>query len=122
MSLHSGFVVIDFDEAADMQCWHYFSYYTFLVWIFSWRDLFQVTGTDASCVLCIICSPLSKSRSILPIVPSLLQFQHHLTLFCFTFAFIYFWLNLLVQFTSEFSLSCIDLCKVSIEESNHVIS
>ena len=28
----------------------------FLVWIFSWRNLFQVTGTDASCVLYIICS------------------------------------------------------------------
>ena len=28
----------------------------FLVWIFSWRDLFQVTVTDASCVLYIICS------------------------------------------------------------------
>ena len=30
--------------------------YVFLVWIFSWCDLFQVTGTDASCVLYIICS------------------------------------------------------------------
>ena len=30
--------------------------YVFLVWIFSWRDLFQVTGTDASCVIYIICS------------------------------------------------------------------
>ena len=25
MSLHSGFIVIDFDEAADMQCWHFMS-------------------------------------------------------------------------------------------------
>ena len=24
--------------------------YVFLVWIFGWRDLFQVTETDASCV------------------------------------------------------------------------
>ena len=31
-------------------------FYVFLVWIFSWRDLFQVTRTDASCVLHIICS------------------------------------------------------------------
>ena len=35
--------------------WHamlaLFLLYVFLVWIFSWRDLFQVTGTDASCVL-----------------------------------------------------------------------
>ena len=28
----------------------------FLNWIFRWRDLFQVTGTDASCVLYVICS------------------------------------------------------------------
>ena len=33
-----------------------FLLYVFLVWIFSWRDLFQVTGTDASSVLYIICS------------------------------------------------------------------
>ena len=40
--------------------WHamlaLFLLYVFLVWIFSWRDLFQVTGTDTSCVLYIICS------------------------------------------------------------------
>ena len=30
--------------------------YVFLVSIVSWRDLFQVLGTDASCVLYIICS------------------------------------------------------------------
>ena len=38
-----------------------------LVWIFSKRNLFQDTGTDASCVLNITCfssQPLSKSRSI----------------------------------------------------------
>ena len=28
------------------------------VWIFSWCDLLHVTGTDASCVLYIICSSL----------------------------------------------------------------
>ena len=33
-----------------------FLLYVFLVWIFSWRDLLQVTGTDASFVLYIICS------------------------------------------------------------------
>ena len=33
-----------------------FLFYVFLVWIFSWRGLFQVTGTDANCVLYIICS------------------------------------------------------------------
>ena len=40
--------------------WHamltLFLLYVFLVWIFSWRDFFQVTETDVSCVLYIICS------------------------------------------------------------------
>ena len=40
--------------------WHamsaLFLLYVFLVWIFNWHDLFQVTGTNASCVLYIICS------------------------------------------------------------------
>ena len=26
VSLHSGFIIIDFDDTADMQWWHYFSY------------------------------------------------------------------------------------------------
>ena len=33
-----------------------FLLYVFLVWIFSWRDLFQVAVTDASCELYIISS------------------------------------------------------------------
>ena len=33
-----------------------FLLYVFRVWIFSGRDLFQITETDSSCVLCIICS------------------------------------------------------------------
>ena len=33
-----------------------FLLYSFLVWIFSWCDLFQVTGSDTSFVFCIICS------------------------------------------------------------------
>ena len=126
MSLHSGFIIIDFNEAADMQCWYYFSHtYWILVWTLSWCDLFQVTGTDASCVLYIICSQfisLSKSSSVLSIVPGLLHCWHHLVPFCFALALICFWLNLIVQFTPEFSMSCNDLCKVSTEDSEHVIS
>ena len=33
-----------------------FLLYVFLVWIFSWPDLLQITGTDANCVFYIICS------------------------------------------------------------------
>ena len=42
--------------------------------------------------------------------------------FCLALALIGFWLSLIVQFTSEFSLSYTDLCKVSTEDSDHVIS
>ena len=94
----------------------------FLILIFSFCDLFQETRTDASCVLCIICFPLSKSRSNLPIAPGLLHCWRHLRFFYFAFALICFWLNLIVQFTSKFRLSCTDLCKVSTENSDHVIS
>ena len=42
--------------------------------------------------------------------------------FFFALALICFWLNLIVQFMSEFSLSCADLRKVSTESGDHVIS
>ena len=99
-------VIISFTRISGLDIW--------LTWL--------VTGTDASCVYCIICSPLSKLHSILPIAPGLLHCWHHLMLFCFVFALICFWLRLIVQFTFEFSLSCTDLCKVSTEDSDHVIS
>ena len=99
-----------------------FLLYVFLVLIFSCRDMFQVRWIDASCVLYIIFSPLSKSRSIPPIAAGLLHCWHHLIRFCFALALIWSWLNLTVKSTSEFSLSCTDLCKVSAEDSHHVIS
>ena len=106
--------------------WHpmlvLFLLYVFLISIFSWCGLFQITGTDSSCVLSIICSPLSLPRFVLPIAPGLLHCWHHLMTFCFAFPLICFSLNLIVQFTSEFSLSCTELCKVSTEDSDHVIS
>ena len=107
-------------EAADMQCWHYFSYTYF--WFGYLASVTCSRSQDLTCFLCIICSPLSKSRSILPIAPGLLHSWHHLMLFCFAVALICFWINLIVQFSSEFSLSCIDLCKVSTEDSYHIIS
>ena len=39
----------------NQQCWHYFSY-TYFWFGYCWCNLFQVTGTDASCVLYLICS------------------------------------------------------------------
>ena len=99
--------------------------HVFLVWIFSWRDLFKVTGTNASCVLYIICFQLitfEQSRSVPSIAPGLLHCWHNLKPFCFALTLICFWFNSIVQFTSEFSLSCADLCKVSTEDGDHVIS
>ena len=97
----------------------------FLLYVFFQRDLFQVTGTDASCVLYIICSQfivLSKSRFVIPITAGLLHCWHHFMPFCFALSLICFWLNLIVRITSELSLSCADLRKVSTEEDDHVIS
>ena len=57
-----------------------------LVWIFSERDLFQVTGTDTSSVLYIFVSVhnLWASHALfLPIAPGLLHCWHHLMPFCF---------------------------------------
>ena len=106
--------------------WHamlaLFLLYLFLVWIFSLRDLFQVTATDASCVLYIICSQFITFKALF----CLLHLLYCIVgiIFCrFGFALfvICFWLNLIVQFTSEFSLSFFHLCKVSTEDSDHVI-
>ena len=100
-----------------------FLLYSFLVWIFSWRDLFQVTGSDTSFVFCIICSQFITIQQVSkPIASGLLYCWHHLIPLCFALALIYFWLNLVVQFTSEFSLSCANLCKVSTDDSDHVMS
>ena len=57
VSLHSRFI---YYQRLWWSNWHamlaLFFLYVFLVWTFSWCDLFQVTGTDTSCVLYIICS------------------------------------------------------------------
>ena len=69
----------------------------------------EITGTDASCVLYIICLhfiTFSKSCSVLPIAFGLLNCWHHLMPFCFALALICFWLNVIFQFTSAFSLTC----------------
>ena len=116
-SLHSGFIITDFDEAADMQCWHYLSHTKFWFGYLNWCDLFQVTGTEASCVLYIICSQFINFKQV-----SLCSAYCVWFFALLAFSLICFWLNLIVQFTSEFSLSCADLCKVSTEESDYVIS
>ena len=112
--------------------WHavlaLFLLYVILIWIFSWHDLFQVTGTDASCVLYIICSQFITFEQVtfcsaycacfvaLLVSPfAVLLHTSHFTLLCF-------WLNLIVQFTSEFSLGCADLCRVNTEDDHRVIS
>ena len=102
-----------------------FLLYVFLVWIFSWCDLFQITGTDASCVLYIICSQFITFEQVTLCSPYCVWFVALLALpyaVLVRTCLICFWLNLIVQFTSEFSLSCTDLCKLNTEDSDHVIS
>ena len=102
-----------------------FLLYVFLVCIFSWRDLFQVTGTDASCVLYIICSQFITYEQVTLCSAYCAWFVALLAspyvVLLGTCPYCY-WLNLIVQFISEFSLSCADLCKVSTEDGDHVIS
>ena len=107
-----------------------FPLHVFLVWIFSWSDFFQVTGTDTSCVLYIICFQF-------------ITFEQATLCFAYCTRFAAFLASpyvillrtcpylVLGRFdstvyirvpTSEFSLSCADLCKVSTEDSDHVIS
>ena len=96
--------------------WHamlvFFLLYVFLVWIFSWSDLFQVTGTDASCVLYIIYSQFITFEQVILCSSYCAWF---VALMASPYAALLrtcpycFWLNLLVQFVSEFSLSCTDL-------------
>ena len=109
--------------------WHamltLFFLYVFLVWIFSWRDLVQITATEASCVLYIICSQYITFEQVTLCSTYCVWF---FALLASPYAVLLrtcpylFWLNLIVQFTSEFSLSWADLCKVSTEDSDHVIS
>ena len=102
-----------------------FFLYVFLVWIFSWRDLVQITATEASCVLYIICSQYITFEQVTLCSAYCVWF---FALLASPYAVLLrtcpylFWLNLIVQFTSEFSLSCADLCKVSTEDGDHVIS
>ena len=87
--------------------------------------MFQLIGTDASCALYIICSKFITSEQVT-------LCSDYWGLVCCTvaitlvvllrLALICFWLHLVVQFTSEFSSSCADLCKVSTEDGDHVIS
>ena len=93
--------------------WHamltLFFLYVFLVWIFSWRDLVQITATEASCVLYIICSQYITFEQVTLCSTYCVWF---FALLASPYAVLLrtcpylFWLNLIVQFTSEFSLSC----------------
>ena len=107
--------------------WHamlaFFLLYVFLAWIFSWSDLFQVTVTEGSCVLYIICYQFITFEQVtlcLPTAPGLLHCWHHLMPFCLILALICFCLNLIVQFTLEFEFEL--HWSVSTEDSDHVIS
>ena len=60
-----SFIIIDFDEATEMQCLVLFILYILLVSIFSGRDLFQVRETDAGCVFYMICFQLITFKEVM---------------------------------------------------------
>ena len=110
--------------------WHailvLFLLYVFLIWIFSWRDLLHVTGTDASCVLYIICSQLITFEHVMLYSAYCAWF---VVLLASPYAVLlricrYLFLD---QFDSSFyikvfNLSCTDLCKASAEDGDQIIS
>ena len=67
-----------------------FLLYVFLVWIFSWRDLLQVTGNDASCVVNIVSSQLITFEQVTLCFASCAWFVALLASpFCFAFRFVF---------------------------------
>ena len=106
VSLHSGFIIIDFDEAADMLCLIFFLllifWFGYLVSVTCSRlhELTLVHNLRASQALFL---PICAQISVLLASPYAVLFR---TGFCF-------WVRVTVHFTSPFSLSCTELCKVS---------
>ena len=88
-----------------------------LVWIFSERDLFQVTRTDTSLFFTyfLIFEQVTLYFCLMALVYcivgiALCRFVSYRPLFLGTFH---------SSFTSAFSLSCTDLCNVSTDDSDH---
>ena len=97
--------------------------HVFLVRIFSRHDLFQVRGTDASCVLYIICSQFITFEQVTLYSVYCAWFVLLASPYVLLRTCLYLFLAyLIVQFKLEFSLSCTDLCKVSPEDSDYTIS
>ena len=96
-----------------------------LDWIFSWRGSFQVTETDASCVLYKICcqfitfEPVTLCSTYCVWFVTLLASSYAVLLCTWPYLLL---VQFDIQFISEFSLSCTDLRKASIEDSDRVIS
>ena len=98
-----------------------------LVWIFSGCDSFWVTRTDVLltqlCSLHDVCQFVAFEQ--VKLYFCLLRLFYcivGITLCRFVSLCLCFWLSLIVLFTSVFSLSCTDLCKVSTQDSGYVIS
>ena len=102
--------------------WHamvaFFSYTYFWFGYFSLRDLFQVTGTDASCVLYIICpqfilfEPVTLCSSYCVSFVALLASPYAVLLRTWSYSLFVFG-SIWIQF-SEFSLSCAEYPKLAL--------
>ena len=102
-----------------------FLLYVFLVSIFSWSDLFQVTGTDASCVLYINCPQFITFEQVTVCSVycdwsgAFLAWPYAVLLRTFPYLFLVQFdisLYIIIQFTLP------DLCKVRTEDGDQVIS
>ena len=88
----------------------------------SLRVMISESGILFHFILVLLSSTLMKQLTCIVDIFLLYALLDHLMSFWFALPLICFWLNLIFQGTSEFSLICADLGKVSTEDGGHVIS
>ena len=112
MSCHSGVIIIDFDEVPEHALLAIFSWYPF--WFGNSVGVIYSRSQELTQVV---------SSSYFNRVTSYSVWLHcyrYFMRFRFPYAFVHFWQSLLV-FTTAYSFSCTNLCKVSLGDISHVI-
>ena len=122
MSLHCA-ITTNFDEAADMSCWHYF--FNTYIWFSNSMSATCSSSHKLTLVMFLILFSFSSyfwtSLVLFCLIAlgfiSLLALPYAALLPICLFSFLAEFDN----FTSAFSVSCTDQCKVSIKDNGHVI-
>ena len=112
MSRNSGVIIIDFDEVREQALLKIFFWYTF--WFGNSVGVIYSRSQELTLVV---------SSSYFNQVTSYSVWLHcycYFMRFRFPYTFVHFWQSLLV-FTTGYSFSCTDLCKVSLGVISHVI-